>query len=255
MNKIFIPALLFLCLGSFTLPHAEEVVPILKEGTLAPTLLLPGLDGGMVALRDFCGPTLRNPWKNKTKSTVILSFFATYCVPCKKEIPQLQKFIQEHKDVVALLISIDKEGKDVLDPYQQNMKLELPILIDKYQKTAENFGVKKLPSMFIIDKKGILRFQSLNGFPEDANLEKILTEKLKMVDQQEKADAAAPAADAAPAAPLKNLTADQKLEIFRLVMKGEQIPEVAQKFQVEPQTVAEILKQSRDALSDYWKNH
>jgi peroxiredoxin len=254
MKKTLLISTLFFAAGLVSV-FAEDVVPILKEGDLAPTLLLPGLDGGMVALRDYSGPTLRNPWKNKTKYTVILSFFATYCVPCKREIPQLQKFVQSRKDVVALLISIDKEGKEVLDPYKENMKLDLPVLIDKYQKTAENFGVKKLPSMFIIDKKGLLRFQSLNGFPEDANLEKILAAKLDQIDQADQAGGEVVPAPV-PASPgLKSLSWEQKLEVFRLVMKGEPMPDVAQKYQVDPQMVAEILKQSKDALSDYWKNH
>ena len=76
---------------------------ILRPGVRAPSFSMLTLDGSRVALNELCGDTLLKPYTNKVHNTVILSFWATYCLPCQKEIPELQKFMANHtKDSIKL---------------------------------------------------------------------------------------------------------------------------------------------------------
>ena len=157
MKFKFILVSLILC-AAISAP-AEKVTPILKEGDAAPTFMLPTLDDKRVSLRDHCG-VIRNQWKNTKRSIVIVSFMASYCVPCRHEIPQLEAYAKTaEEDVKVIFISIDTVGKEQLDPFVQKMNITQTLLLDRYGSIMKKYGVQKLPSLFIIDKEGNLRFQ------------------------------------------------------------------------------------------------
>jgi peroxiredoxin len=172
-----IAGILLIAAVTFSEPTSE----ILKPGTAAPTFSLPSLSSGRQSLRVWCGDKLLKPHINKTRHTVILSFWATYCKPCKKEIPELMKFSEKHKtdSITIFCISIDKEGSSIVAPFVKKSGFTLPILLDPYRKTAERYGVKKLPALFVIDGKGTIRYSSV-GYEEkeplDTKLESIISD-------------------------------------------------------------------------------
>jgi thiol-disulfide isomerase/thioredoxin len=139
----------------------------------APTFSLPSLDQEYVSLRDFCGKELRKPWINKTKHVVVLSFFATWCEPCKAEIPHLTKLKEEFKDqpIKFFLIDVGEEREEVLN-YITSAGVEIPILLDRYKKTAERFDALTLPRLFVLDKNGLIQ-RKQKGFtnPQDFEIE------------------------------------------------------------------------------------
>jgi thiol-disulfide isomerase/thioredoxin len=139
----------------------------------APTFSLPSLDQEYVTLRDFCGKELRKPWVNKTKHVVVLSFFATWCEPCKAEIPHLTKLQNEFKDqpIKFFLIDVGEDQKEVLE-YVNSAGVEIPVLLDRYKKTAERFDALTLPRLFVLDKNGLIQ-RKQKGFsnPEDFEIE------------------------------------------------------------------------------------
>lgn len=153
---------------------------LLKPGVTAPTFSLPSLSHGRQNLRAFCGDTLFKPHINKTRHIVVVNFWATYCKPCQREIPELIRFSEKHKDdsIKVFCISIDKDGAAIVGPFADKQKYTLPILLDPYRKTAERYGITALPVMFVIDGKGIIRYSSF-GYdekePVDRKLETIIS--------------------------------------------------------------------------------
>ena len=159
----------FCCFLFMATVHAKETS--LEVGIEAPTFSLPTLDQNYISLRDYCGKTLRKPWKNKVKHVVILSFFATWCKPCLKEIPHLEKIKKNfNSQPVQFYLIIVGEEREKIDLFLENQKINLTILLDRYKKTAEKYGALVLPRLVVIDKEGIVRKQQ-TGFTEGDNLE------------------------------------------------------------------------------------
>jgi len=164
-----------LLIASFASIRAQAP-QLLAPGAAAPSFSLPDLSGERAALSVYCGQTLSKPFVNKIRQTVVLSFWATYCKPCQKELPQLAAFGEKHKadNVVVLCISVDKEGEEAVAPYIKDKGYAVRALLDPYMKTSQRYGVKALPSLFIIDTVGVIRYCS-QGFDDKVNF----TEKLE----------------------------------------------------------------------------
>jgi peroxiredoxin len=159
------------CLASFTAWitwHAKALEKSLHEGISmvdkpAPDFQLPSLDGRTFALGDFHG-----------KKNVVVNFWASWCGPCRIELPALASFYQRtHKpdsDYEILSISID-EYRDSAQGAAASMKAPFPVLFDAGQKVAGAYGVLSIPALFIIDKTGKVIYSSV-GF--DMSLESSL---------------------------------------------------------------------------------
>jgi cytochrome c biogenesis protein CcmG/thiol:disulfide interchange protein DsbE len=122
----------------------EAAAANIEERKPAPEFTLKDGQGQDVSLSDFRG------------KVVLLNFWATWCGPCKIEMPWFVDFQRKYKDqgfsVVA--ISLDEEGWDVVRPFAEDMKLNFPVLLGD-DELAESFGgVQALPTTFIIDKEG-----------------------------------------------------------------------------------------------------
>jgi len=148
---------------------------ILQSGNKAPGFSMLSVSGNREALSVWCGSKLSKPYINSEKNTVILSFWATYCAPCQKEIPELHKFYEKHKgeNIKIFLISIDEKGSSIVTPFVKKKGYTLPVLFDPYKKTAERYGVTSLPSLFVISPDGTVQFSS-EGYHQDVSLVKLL---------------------------------------------------------------------------------
>jgi peroxiredoxin len=111
----------------------------------APGFSLPGLDGRTVSLADYAG------------KKVVVSYWASWCGPCKIELPELSEFYKQyHKadsDFEVLAISVDENRADA-EHYARDEKLPFPVLLDKDSKVAEAYSVEGIPTVFVIDKAG-----------------------------------------------------------------------------------------------------
>ncbi|MCB0282661.1 MAG: TlpA family protein disulfide reductase [Calditrichae bacterium] len=150
----FFSVIIFLLFFSMSLA-AQETETSIKIGDEAPVFSLPDMNNNYVFLRDYSGETLRKPWKNKTKHVIVVSFFATWCGPCKKEIPYLEKLQNEYtgKDAKFFLVDVGEEREKVVEFLQKN-PIQLTVLHDRYQQTAEKYDAKSLPRLIVIDKNG-----------------------------------------------------------------------------------------------------
>jgi len=89
---------------------------------------------------------------------VFLNFWATWCPPCKEEMPSMERLYQRFKGqgLVVLAVSVDAEGAEVVTPFVKAHKLTYPIGLDPKMTLAGKYGVRGLPASFFVDKKGNL---------------------------------------------------------------------------------------------------
>ncbi len=126
----------------------------LSKGQPAPNFKLKGLDGKTYQLSDYKG-----------KKPVLISFWAVWCPPCQRELPELQKlWTKAGKDVQFLGINVDGEGN--VPANVKSNRLTFPIMIDKAD-VSRNYGIRYLPTVVLIDKKGIVRSINVGGLPEE----------------------------------------------------------------------------------------
>jgi peroxiredoxin len=123
---------------------AAEPVKAEKDRHAAPDFLLKDSDGKTVHLSDYKG------------KVVLLDFFATWCGPCKIEIPWFMEFERKNKDrgFSVLGVSMDDEGWEVVKPFLQNLGVNYRVVIGN-DSTAQSYGgVDALPTSFLIDREG-----------------------------------------------------------------------------------------------------
>ncbi len=130
----------------------EDRLPGLKIGTAAPDFSLKDLNGNMVKLSDYKG------------KKVMLNFWATWCPPCKAEMPAMEKFHGEvGEDVVILAVNIDARYN--VKAYVDKMGVTFPILLDEKDQVNNDYQILTIPTTFFIDKKGIVRHKYLSAMP------------------------------------------------------------------------------------------
>jgi peroxiredoxin len=131
------------CSTSPTLVRAASVKPEGKRHE-APDFALKDADGKTVHLTDYRG------------KVVLLDFWATWCPPCKLEIPWLIDIERKNKDrgFAVLGVSMDDEGWDVVKPFMKEVGMNYRVVIGN-DATAEMYGnVESLPETFLIDRAG-----------------------------------------------------------------------------------------------------
>jgi len=135
----------------------------LTANSPAPEFSLQSLEGAQTTLTDYRGKYL------------LLNFWATWCGPCKIEMPSLEylhrKFKSKNLNVVA--VSNDMFGSRVVKPYIQAQNLTFPVLLDPQATASKLYGVNSLPTTFLIDPQGTI-IGILNGAENWAEPETVL---------------------------------------------------------------------------------
>ncbi|WP_163530770.1 TlpA disulfide reductase family protein [Halobacillus ihumii] len=137
----------------------------LNIGDIAPDFKLQTLKGENVKLSDYRG------------KRVMVNFWATWCPPCRAEMPDMEKFYQ-NKDVVILAVNLTQtegnlqEVKDFVNEY----RLSFPVLLDNESKVAMNYEIRPIPTSFMIDSNGIIQHKALGAL----NYERMVQEFKKM---------------------------------------------------------------------------
>ena len=105
---------------------------------------LPGLDGKMHRLSDY-----RGKW-------VLVNYWATWCPPCREELPELEVFYNNHKEIDAVVLGVDMEdiNKERLSKFVDNQFLSFPILMSKPVARSELGAIPGLPTSFLVTPKG-----------------------------------------------------------------------------------------------------
>jgi thiol-disulfide isomerase/thioredoxin len=112
------------------------------QGEPAPDFVLRDLGGTPVRLSDLRG------------KVVFVNFWATWCRPCKQELPDIQKVAGEYPDDVAVLAINVEESRDDAAAYFAENGLGVPALLDRNGGVFRQYGLRGLPDSFFIDREG-----------------------------------------------------------------------------------------------------
>jgi thiol-disulfide isomerase/thioredoxin len=143
----------------------DENVIGLEVGNIAPDFQLQTLDGDYVKLSDYRG------------ERVMLNFWATWCPPCRAEMPDMEKFHQD-KDVVILAVNLTDAEKDLqqVKDFVNEYELTFSILLDENIEVAELYMIQPIPTSFMIDSNGLISYKAFGAM----NYELMVQELEKM---------------------------------------------------------------------------
>lgn len=129
-------------------------IPAPREGFLAPDFRLQTPDGEMVALSELRG------------QAVLVNLWATWCPPCRAEMPAIQKIYQEYKDQGFVVLAVNMTYQDnplAVLPFTQENNLTFPILLEETGEMARKYELRSLPSSFFINRDGIVQEVVIGG--------------------------------------------------------------------------------------------
>jgi peroxiredoxin len=107
----------------------------------APSFSLDGLDGGTVSLADFAG------------APVLINFWASWCEPCREEMPALQRFSTATQGVKVLGIAVNDAPSDSR-AFARQVGVTFPLAVDRDASLAAKYGVTGLPVTVLVDAQG-----------------------------------------------------------------------------------------------------
>lgn len=138
-------AVLFLLLGLPVLAPAQTAL----VGKAAPDFALRSLRGENIRLSEHSG------------EVVIVNFWATWCGPCRQEMPQLDELYAKYRraGLVLLGVSLDHQ-RDRASEMASTLKVAYPVLFDELRNVSRSYGVDDLPVTLLIDRQGVVRFVS-----------------------------------------------------------------------------------------------
>lgn len=156
--------------------NIEKMMAELKKSMLsetAPVFALNDLDGKKIDITDLKG------------KVVVVDFWATWCGPCKASFPGMQKMVNKYKDdpnVKFVFIDTWENGDDkkkLAGDFITSNKYSFHVLLDNDNKVVEQFKVEGIPTKFVIDKAGVVRFKAV-GF--DGSDDKLMSELTAMIE-------------------------------------------------------------------------
>lgn len=144
-------AVTLLCLLGWLPARAQskinyKVIPNLepmKETAPTPEFSLPDPQGKKISLKDFRG------------KIVFLNFWASWCVPCREEMPAMERLYQEFKDkkFVVFAVNVKDRRQDAID-FAKELKLTYPVVLDPEGQVGLLYGAWGLPTTYLIGPKG-----------------------------------------------------------------------------------------------------
>lgn len=145
---------------------------ITSEILVAQDFTLPTLNGEPVSLSDARG------------KITIVNFWATWCPPCREEMPHMQSFYEKHhEDVEILAVNVTNmdDGRPIIERFVQEHELTFPILLDESGEVGLMYEVMTLPTSYILDTEGRV-FQKIVGAMD----EQVMNELVEALRSYEK---------------------------------------------------------------------
>lgn len=159
LNRMLLPALL---LVGGCVPASSEGDGRVDVGLPAPAYVSQTIEGDSISLA-----ALRD-------KVVLLNVWATWCHPCRTEIPELREIHARYKDrgLELVGVSVDAEGNDDgIREFMKEFEMTYPVWRDPGERVSTQFLVIGVPATFLIDRKGILRWRKTGPIaPNDTSL-------------------------------------------------------------------------------------
>jgi peroxiredoxin len=109
----------------------------------AETFTLKTLEGGTVSLEDYRG------------KLIFLNFWATWCPPCRAEMPSMQKLWENFKEEGFVILAIDiQEDSGLVSSFVNERGLSFPVLLDEKGKVSRSYGIRGIPTTFLLNPEG-----------------------------------------------------------------------------------------------------
>ncbi len=133
----------------------------------APKLSLETVDGRTESLSDY------------REDVLLVNNWATWCPPCKAEMPTLAAYYDQHREEGFMVIAIEAgDSAEVVSPFVQSYNLKFPVWLDLHGASLRAFGNGNLPNSYVIDRSGTIRYAWTGEISQDM-LEKYITPLLK----------------------------------------------------------------------------
>lgn len=100
---------------------------------------------------------------------VFVNFWATWCAPCRREIPDFISFQKKYggDNFTILGVSLDEQGFEVVEPYAKEMGINYPLVVDNQNLGDKLGGIYAVPTTYFLDEEGNITGRKIGYFPED----------------------------------------------------------------------------------------
>ncbi len=126
------------------------------EGKAAPDLTLTTLTGETITMSELRG------------KVVLVDFWATWCGPCKREMPHIQKLFEDLSDDGLVVLAISNEKEATIRRYIDSKNYTFPTLVDEGAEVTRRYGVTAYPTLFVVDREGTISSHLVGLRPESA---------------------------------------------------------------------------------------
>jgi len=155
--RLLFMRLLCLALALSAVAVVPDAAHALDVGARQPEIGLRDRSGNNIDLASLKG------------KVVLVDFWASWCAPCKQEMPVLERLYQQYKKdgLVIVAVSVDKESSNIAD-FLKQVHVTFPIVHDQEHAVADRFKPPRMPSSYIVDRKGLVRHVHGGFRPDDA---------------------------------------------------------------------------------------
>jgi cytochrome c biogenesis protein CcmG/thiol:disulfide interchange protein DsbE len=137
-----------------------------SQGRYALDFTLEALDGNEASLSDYAG------------SVVLVNFWATWCPPCRDEIPHFEEASRMYRDEGLVVLGVNfQESAAEVEPFVERLGVTYPILLDESGRVAKEYRAVGLPTSVLVDRDGVIQVRH-SGYLSEGQLERYLSKLL-----------------------------------------------------------------------------